>query len=149
MPGLTRRCIEGRLEGWEIFYDDLPVGTIAELEPDPVRPDHGWRWNCGIYPGVHPRENEFGIAATFEQAREKWQAAWDRFLPKHRSEDFEEYRQHLRFMADKRAGSLPPADNGGTMLCACGIEFDSYAPAEVQKHIRHVNLAERANIGGW
>ena len=146
---LTRRHTDARLETWEIFYGDLSVGTIAKLEPDPVKRDQVWRWTCGIYPGAHPSENEAGTAETFEQAREKWQAAWERFLPKRRPEDFEEYRRHLQYMADKLAGRLPPMNGRSIMRCACGVDFDSHDPAQVQKHAQHVNLVKRAKIGGW
>jgi hypothetical protein len=149
MTELTRRRTDDHLETWEISYGDVPVGTIAKLEPDPVRPQNAWRWSCGIYPGAHPDENKAGIAETFEAAREAWQAAWERFLSKRRPEDFEEYRQYRQYMADKLAGRIPVKTSATIMRCACGTDFDSHTPAEVQVHAPHVYLAQRAQIGGW
>jgi hypothetical protein len=98
---------------------------------------------------VHLSENRAGTAYSFEQARERWQSAWERFLPRRRPEDFEEFRQHLQFMTNQLAGRLPPPDDGSMMRCACGVDFDSHDPVQVQKHVRHINLASRAGIGGW
>jgi hypothetical protein len=37
-------------------------------------------WHCGFYPGSHPGEHQNGIAATFDQARSDFEAAWEVFL---------------------------------------------------------------------
>ena len=147
MTSLTRVRTDDRLETWKVFYGDLPVGTIARLEPDPVRPENVWRWSCGIYPGAHPAENKAGITVTFEEARSEWQAAWDVFIAKRRPEDFEEFRRHRQYMAEKLAGRLPVRQTS-VMRCACGTDFDSHVPAETQMHAPHIYLAQRANVGG-
>jgi hypothetical protein len=108
-----------------------------------------WRWACGIYPGVHLDENKTGTAGSFDQARERWQAAWERFLSRRRPEEFEEYRQHLRFAADKLAGRMPAPDDGSRMRFARGADFDNHDSVQVREHARHVDLAKRAKIGGW
>jgi hypothetical protein len=150
MPELTRRRDpHARLETWTICYGDVDVGTIAILERDPVRPANVWRWSCGIYPGAHPGENKAGTAETFEAARTAWQVAWERFLPLRRPEDFEEWRRHRRYEADKLAGRLPPTKPTTVMRCACGMDFDSHVPAQTQAHLPHINLAKRARLGGW
>jgi hypothetical protein len=50
---------------------------------DPHRHPHDtdpWEWWCGFYPGSHPREHQSGTAATFDQARADFEAAWRVFL---------------------------------------------------------------------
>jgi hypothetical protein len=52
-------------------------------------------------------------------------------------------------MADRLASRLPPPNDGRMMDCACGTVFDSHDVLQVQAHVRHINFAKRAQIGGW
>jgi hypothetical protein len=63
MPTLARRrSLEARDECWHVYYGDVRVGTIAIKSGAPSDVDQ-WGWNCGFYPGSHPREHVNGIGA--------------------------------------------------------------------------------------
>src|SRR6267378_6459165 len=80
MPELTRRrSTDAREECWHIYYGDIHVGTIAIRTGSPHDEDP-WQWCCGFYPGSHPGEHQNGTAATFDQARSDFEAAWKVFL---------------------------------------------------------------------
>jgi hypothetical protein len=69
MPALTRRrSLDAPDECWHVYYGDVRVGTIAIRTGIPPHEDP-WGWNCGFYPGSHPRECTDGTAANFDQAR--------------------------------------------------------------------------------
>jgi hypothetical protein len=79
--------------------------------------------------GVHPRDHQYGSAATFEQARAAFEAALNRLLPKLTAADFEEYRRDRAFhawkYAMKDAGcTMPTATADGRSRCFCGAEID-------------------------
>jgi hypothetical protein len=76
MPTLSRRrSPDARKVCWQIFYVDVRVGTIAKRIGIP--PDQApWGWTCGFYPGSFPRECTNGTAATLDQARTDFEAAW-------------------------------------------------------------------------
>jgi len=48
-----------------------------------------WGWFCGFYLGSHPRECTDGTAATFDQARADFEAAWRVFLSHRTEADFQ------------------------------------------------------------
>jgi hypothetical protein len=75
-PALTRRRDrDAHQETWLIYFGDVRVGSIAIRSGNPA--DTGpWGWSCGFYPGSHPREHQSGTAATFDQARADFEAAW-------------------------------------------------------------------------
>jgi hypothetical protein len=80
MPELTRRRYpEAREECWHVYYSDVHAGTIAKRIGIPFDEDP-WGWSCGFYPGSHPGECTNGVAATFDQARADFEAAWRVFL---------------------------------------------------------------------
>jgi hypothetical protein len=61
MTALTRRRNpEAPDERWHIYYGDVRVGTIATKTGAPFGVDQ-WGWDCGFYPGSHPREHMAGI----------------------------------------------------------------------------------------
>jgi hypothetical protein len=74
---------------------------------DPEREAVQRLWTCGFQPGGAPKDYALGLADTFEEARDQWQAAWEVYLPRRTEIDFEEWRQHHRFMADKLAVACP------------------------------------------
>jgi len=95
MPALTRRrAKDTHQECWHIFYGDLHVGTITERAGVPHDVDQ-WGWRCGFYPLTHRHEHAEGTAASFNQARDAFDAAWKAYLPKCTPSDFEEYRRQL------------------------------------------------------
>jgi hypothetical protein len=61
------------------------------------------QWSCGFYPGSEPGEYLSGTAATFDQARTDFGAAWPVFLAKRTDADFTAFRRHRAFMAWKYA----------------------------------------------
>jgi len=64
------------------------VGAIALRTGMPPAEDP-WGWSCGFYPGSHPRECTDGTAATFDQARAEFEAAWRVFLSHRTEADFQ------------------------------------------------------------
>jgi hypothetical protein len=76
MPELTsRRSTDAPEECWHIYYGDVHAGTIAIRSGSPYDEDP-WEWTCGFYPGSHPGEHQNGTAATFDEARADFEAAW-------------------------------------------------------------------------
>jgi hypothetical protein len=53
---------------WHVYCGDVRVGTIARGVGNPHDTDP-WEWNCGFYPGSHPREHTSDTAAAFDQAQ--------------------------------------------------------------------------------
>jgi len=56
----------------------------------------------GFYPGSHLRDHRHGIAASFEAARATFETAWRDYLPRHSEADFQECRDHLAWVPEKR-----------------------------------------------
>jgi hypothetical protein len=50
-----------------------------------------WGWACGFYPR---RQHAEGTAASFEDARVAFEAAWEAYLPGCADADFAKYRRH-------------------------------------------------------
>lgn len=100
MRELTRRRYRERPDCWHVYYGDVQVGTIATGPGVPVDVDQ-WGWQCGFYPGSHPGDHKDGTAATFEEARAEFEAAWAVYLPKRTEADFEEWRNQRDFTAEK------------------------------------------------
>jgi hypothetical protein len=92
MPTLTRRrSTDAREECWHIYYGDVRVGTIARRVGNPFDTDP-WEWDCGFYPGSHPREHQDGTSETFDQARAEFEQAWAVFSAKRTEADFQTWR---------------------------------------------------------
>jgi hypothetical protein len=79
--------------------------------------------------GVHPRDHQYGSAATFEQARAAFEAALNRLLPKLTAADFEEYHRDRAFHAWKYAMK----DAGCTMPTATADGGVSVVPRSTSK----------------
>ena len=95
-----RRDVESQQDYWLIYYGDVHVGTIAVRSGSPHdKPQWGWR--CGLYPGSPPGECKTGTAVTFERARTAFEAAWRVFLSKRTEADFQEWRDHRDWTAEK------------------------------------------------
>jgi hypothetical protein len=141
MPALSRRP-DAPQETWLIFYGDVRVGAIAERTGNPPGTD-AWQWHCGFYPGSHPRECMHGTAASFDAARAAFETAWRVFLANRTEADFQEWRDHQAWTAEKRtmwaAGKPLPSQLPNTLMrCACGEKFDSHDSAGSYIHRRHI-----------
>jgi hypothetical protein len=113
MAKLTRRRSPGvREDCWQIYFGDVHVGTIAMRSGIPHDEDR-WGWSCGFYPGSNPGECTNGSAATFDEARADFEAAWGLFLANRTEADFHEWRDHEAWTAEKyrrfdRGERIPP-----------------------------------------
>jgi hypothetical protein len=86
-----RRDRQSSQEAWLVHYGDVHVGTIGLRSGNPTTTDP-WEWRCGMYPGSNPGDCTSGSAATFWEARNAFEAAWQIFLAKRTDADFDEWR---------------------------------------------------------
>src|SRR5258707_9890846 len=100
IPTLTRRRYPERPDCWHIYYGDVQAGTIARRVGNPFDTDP-WEWNCGFYPGSHPRECTNDTATSFDQARADFELAWAVFLSKRTEADFQKWRDQRGWMVEK------------------------------------------------
>lgn len=141
MPTLTRRRVpDSQQETWAIFYGGVRAGMITERVGNPTGTPR-WQWACGFYPGSHPRECMHGLAATFEEARAAFEAAWQVFVASRTEADFEEYRRYEAFRAWKHAMwdaalPLPTQTRDNRARCFCGAMLWN---AEVPAHVDAVH----------
>jgi hypothetical protein len=103
-------------------------------------------WSCGFYPESHPREHQSGTAATFDQARADFEAAWRVFLSNRTEADFQEWRDQRDRIARKyalwEAGEQLPSQRPNSMMrCICGKAFDSHRLEESLIHVPHLSAA--------
>jgi hypothetical protein len=103
MPALTRKQVNEQPERWHIRYAGVRVGLIQQRSGAPPSSNQ-WEWHCGFYPGSSPGEQRSGTAATFDQARAAFEAAWREYLPMRCEADFEEWRQDAAYHAAKYSG---------------------------------------------
>jgi|ERR1700722_17944809 hypothetical protein len=88
-----------------------------------------------------------GSAATFEQARADFEAAWKVFLSNRTEADFQEWRHQRDFMAEKyamweRGEKLPSQIPSSMMTCPRGERFDSHDPEG--SYVHRLQLCERS-----
>jgi hypothetical protein len=102
MPALTRRRDPQRLDCWRVLYDDVHVGTVVRAVGNPNAAE-SWQWSCGFYPGSNPGEHRNGTAASFEEARAAFEAAWRDYLPKRTEADFHAWRDQRDWTERKHA----------------------------------------------
>jgi hypothetical protein len=110
MPALTRRRDRNLpQECWRVYFGDVHVGTISMGAGSPLHTDQ-WSWRCGFYPVRmycrHRRDVRGGARAAFE-------TAWRVFLSKRTDADFEAWREHQAWTAEKyrrfdRGERMPP-----------------------------------------
>jgi hypothetical protein len=146
MPELTRRRSPDAREGcWLIFYGDVRVGTISKRVGVP-RDQAPWGWSCGFYPGSHPGECTTGTAATLDQARADFEAAWRIFLAKRTEADFQAWRDQQEWTEQKypmwkRGERLPAQRPNSLMTCPCGQMFDSHRLEDTVIHVPHITAS--------
>ena len=119
MTELTRRRYPERPDCWHVFYGDVHVGAIARRSGVPFDADQ-WQWSCGFYPGNEPRDHLSGTAASFEQARAGFEAAWRTFSAKRTEADCQAWRDSRDWHARKHAmwerGELLPSQKPNSMM---------------------------------
>jgi hypothetical protein len=102
-PQLTRRRDRNdRLERWQIWFDRVEVGSIGRQSGAPKHAPQ-WEWSCGFYPGSKPKEHGSGVAVSYEAARAAFRLAWLKYLPRRSLADFDTWRHHQAWMAEKNA----------------------------------------------
>jgi hypothetical protein len=112
MPALTRRRDRSLpQECWRIYYGDVHAGTISQCVGNPGAAPK-WQRRCGFYPGSRPGECTGGTAATFDAAREAFEAAW-RILLVRRAETI---------FRDGAIIRLGPARNIAALIVANGCQ---------------------------
>jgi hypothetical protein len=122
------------------------AGTIAKCTGNPHDTDQ-WEWSCGFYPGSRPGEYRSGdTAATFDQARADFAAAWRVFLAKRTEADFRAWRDARDWTAQKyamweRGERLPSQVPSSLMTCPCGVRFDSHRLEDNLFHVPHISAA--------
>ena len=147
MPALSRRRSDNPHQvTWHVYYGDVCVGTIGERAGVPIDVDQ-WKWSCGFYPGLHPGQHRYGTAASFDAARAGLEADWHSLLPEIPEGAFEEWRHDREARAEMRAtharGEKLPSEVFSTMMrCVCGVQFDSWKPAESYDHRSHIYAAQ-------
>jgi hypothetical protein len=99
MPQLTRKRVNDRPVTWHVHYAGVRVGVIVE--------------RSGIANSAEPGEHRYGTSASFEAAREAFEAAWRDFLPKRSEADFQAWRDQEAWTAEKyrrfdRHERMPP-----------------------------------------
>ena len=138
MTGLTRRRDpDGRSECWHIYYHNVRVGTIGKRAGVPNGVDQ-WGWQCGFYPLSHNGRHVDGTAATFDQARNQFEAAWAAYLPERTEADFHAYRAQRDWTTRKYAMWERGEQPNSMMRCVFGTVFDSHRPEESLPHRRHL-----------
>jgi hypothetical protein len=125
------------------------VGTIAKRSGIP-HDEEPWGWIGGFYPGSEPGEYTDGTGATFDQAREGFEAAWRVFSSKRTEANYQAWRDARDWTARKYAmwerGERMPSQRPNSMMpCACGETFDSHRPAHTLIHVPHITAAQRAD----
>jgi hypothetical protein len=150
MPALTRRrSTDAPEECWHIYWGDIPAGTIGIRSGIPFDEDP-WGWSCGFYPGSHPGEHEHGAAATFDQARADFEAAWQRFLSKRTEPDLQAWRDERDCTARKyamwEAGEKMPSQKPSSLMkCLCGATIDTHRIQDTMVHVPHITAAHAAD----
>ena len=61
-----------------------------------------WKWSCGFYPGSNPGEQR-AAPPTRSIRRVAFEAAWRVYLPRRSEADFQAWRDHQAWTAEKYA----------------------------------------------
>jgi hypothetical protein len=129
MPALTRRKDAERPDWWRIYFGDISVGSIGKCAGVPLHVDQ-WEWSCGLTIGSNRGSVAVGTAASFDEAREAFGAAWATIEPQLAPEDFDAHRRQRAWTAWKYAMHdanlpLPTQLASGRARCFCGVEIDN------------------------
>jgi hypothetical protein len=97
-----------------------------------------------VYPLDHRGQSSGGTAATFDQARTGFEAAWKAYLPQCTEADFAEHRRQRAFNTWKyrmhdTGTPLPTQMASGRSRCCCGATIDIKS---VDQHIAEVHMSD-------
>ncbi|MBR0916523.1 hypothetical protein [Bradyrhizobium japonicum] len=101
-------------------------------------------WSCGFYPGIEPGQHRSGIIATFKEASDAFQRAWQELAASCTEADYEAWREQRDWTTWKhrmhdRALPLPTQRSEGAARCFCGAVITN--PSLVS----HIRAAHRLN----
>ena len=119
-------------------------------QDDLTRGRHRTR-TIGFYPGMEPSTDRRGVAATFEAAREAFEASWAELLPTIPETAFAEWRHDRDWRAEMKArrarGEKLDSEIRNTLMrCVCGTVFDSWKPMESYPHRAHIYAAQAGKV---
>jgi hypothetical protein len=102
--------------------------------------------------GMDAGEHTRSTAETFDQARARFEEAWQAFLSKRTEVDFQGWRDSRDWHARKyamweRGEKLPSQIPTSMMGCPCGESFDSHDPAGSYVHRGHIYAAQFSGFG--
>jgi hypothetical protein len=128
MPALTRRRDPHRPDRWDIYFGDVAVGSIGRCAGVPVHVDQ-WEWGCGLSTVSRRDVSAGGTAASFDDAKAAFGAAWAKLEPLITPEDYDAYRRQRAWTAwkyDMQDARLPLSTQvtTGRSKCFCGVEID-------------------------
>jgi hypothetical protein len=132
-----RRNDDTHREGWAVMFGDVQVGIINQRAGTPNTVPL-WQWHCGFYPVSHKGIRAAGIAATFDDARVAFEAAWAIIRPQCTEADFTEHREERAFVTWKYrmwdAGCRPDTDAGRQRHVEVFLRRADQQPHEPRAH---------------
>jgi hypothetical protein len=136
MTALTRRKDPHRPDRWDVYFEDIAVGSIGKCAGVPLHVDQ-WEWGCGLAIGSTRGIRAVGTAASFDDAREAFDAAWAKLESLITPEDLDALRHQRAWTAWKYAMHeanlpLPTQLTSGRSKCFCGAEIDI---AGIEDHV--------------
>jgi hypothetical protein len=92
-----------------------------------------------------------GVAATLDQARSDFEAAWRVFLTKRTEADFQAWRDQRGWTERKYAmwktGERMPTQKPSSLItCPCGQVFDSHRLEETVVHVPHITASASVTV---
>ena len=113
------------------------VSAFRTISPGGVGPVDSTR---AVIPGTG------GAAATLDQAKADFEAAWLVFLAKRTEVDFQEWRDQQEWTERKydmrKRGERSPTQNPSSLMtCPCGQIFDSHLLEETVIHVPHITAS--------
>jgi hypothetical protein len=141
MPKLTRRKDTERPDRWNVYLGDVGVGEIGRRAGVPIHVDQ-WEWSCGFYPLSRRGISAGGTAATFDQARDAFAAAWVDLQPRIEETDYAENRRQRawtewKYQMHDAGLPLPTQLASGISRCFCGTAIDI---PSVSEHVRTAHM---------
>jgi hypothetical protein len=141
MTALTRRKDPYRPDRWDVYFGDTAVGSIGKCAGVPLHGDQ-WEWGCGLSAAPNRRLSAAGTAASLDEARDAFGAAWAKLEARLAPQDFDAHRLQRAWTAWKYAMHeiglpLPTQTASGRARCFCGIEIDI---AGVDVHVATAHL---------
>jgi hypothetical protein len=98
---LTRRPDPTRLDCWQIYCDDVHVGTIAKAAGEGKSAVERWHWHAGFYAGTRPGQIKTGTERSFELAHGRFYRAWLDFAASRTPAELKFLRDHIEWTRRK------------------------------------------------